>query len=142
MSKKILVPIDGSEQSDTALAYVLDEFPDADITVLHVIDPIDSGYTTPVGMPGGSEEWYEDARDQSEALFEDAQATADEYGATLDTAEELGRPANTVVEFAEDEDFDQIIMGSHGRSGVSRILLGSVAETVVRRSPVPVTVVR
>ena len=142
MTKRILVPIDGSEQSQTALEYVLEEFPEADITVINVIDPIDAGYNAPVGMPGGSEEWYENSKQQSEALFEDAQATADGYGVVFNTVTEMGRPSNVVVEYAEEEGFDQIIMGSHGRSGVSRILLGSVAETVVRRSPMPVTVVR
>ncbi|WP_115865151.1 universal stress protein [Halorussus litoreus] len=142
MTKNILVPIDGSPQSDDALDYAFEEFSDADITVLNVIDPIDAGYSAPVGMPGGSEEWYQNATEQSEALFEDAQAKADEFGIELASAHEMGRPARTIVEYAEEHDFDQIVMGSHGRSGVSRILLGSVAETVVRRATVPVTVVR
>jgi nucleotide-binding universal stress UspA family protein len=142
MAKKVLVPIDGSPQSDTALKYALEEFADEEITVIHVIDPIDAGYSAPVGMPGGSEEWYESAQSESEALFEEAQEVADEYDVTLDPVEELGRPSRTIVEFADENDFDQIVMGSHGRSGVSRILLGSVAETVVRRATIPVTVAR
>ena len=142
MGKRILVPIDGSEQSKEALEHVLTEFPGGDITVINVIDPIDVGYTSTVGMPGYSEEWYEESKESAEALFETAQETADEYGVTLSTTTELGRPSQTIVEYAEENDFDQIVMGSHGRSGVSRILLGSVAETVVRRSPMPVTVVR
>jgi nucleotide-binding universal stress UspA family protein len=60
----------------------------------------------------------------------------------VDTTAEVGGPANAIVECAEEESVDHIVTGSHGRSGVTRILLGSVAETVVRRSPVPVTVVR
>jgi len=54
----------------------------------------------------------------------------------------VGRPTKVIVEYADDHDIDQIVMGSHGRSGMSRILLGSVAEIVVRRASVPVTVVR
>jgi nucleotide-binding universal stress UspA family protein len=142
MSKRVLVPIDGSDQSDDALDHALEEFSDADITVLHVIDPVDAGYSAPVGIPGGSEEWYEGAQKEAQALFEEAQAVADEYGVTLDTATEMGRPSRTIVGYAEDEGFDHIVIGSHGRAGVSRILLGSVAETVVRRATMPVTVVR
>ena len=142
MAKKVLVPIDGSAQSDDALEHALEEFGDAAITVLHVIDPVDAGYSVPVGIPGGSEEWYENAKQGTDALFEEAQAVADEYGVTLATANELGNPSRTIVGFSEDEGFDHIVMGSHGRSGVSRILLGSVAETVVRRATMPVTVVR
>ncbi|WP_128476317.1 universal stress protein [Halorussus pelagicus] len=142
MTEKILVPTDGSPQSDTALEYALEEFAEQNITLLNVIDPVDAGYSAPVGIPGGSEEWFENAKENSEAMFEEAQTVADDYGVTLESATEMGRPAQTIVEFAEDEGFDQIVMGSHGRSGVSRILLGSVAETVVRRATVPVTVVR
>jgi len=142
MSKRVLVPLDGSPQSSDALEHALEEFADDEITVFHVIDPIDAGYNAPVGLPGGSEEWYEGAKDEAEALFEEAQKVADEYDITLKNATEMGRPSRTIVEYADDEGFDHIVMGSHGRSGVSRILLGSVAETVVRRATVPITVVR
>jgi len=54
----------------------------------------------------------------------------------------VGRPAREITDELESGEYDHVVMGSHGRSGVSRILLGSVAETVLRRSPVPVTVVR
>ncbi|MGB9987578.1 universal stress protein [Salarchaeum japonicum] len=139
---KILVPIDSSEQSTEALEYALEEFQSDEITLIHVIDPIEAGYTAQATVPGYSEEWYEQAQEDADTLFEQAQETADEYGVTLDTVTEVGRPSRTVVEYAEENGFDHIVMGSHGRSGVSRILLGSVAESIVRRSPVPVTIVR
>ena len=59
----------------------------------------------------------------------------------LERAVEGGKPTRVIVDYAEDEFIDHVVMGSHGRQGVSR-LLGSVAKTVVRRSPVPVTVTR
>ncbi|WP_435100051.1 universal stress protein [Halarchaeum sp. P4] len=139
---RILVPIDGSEQSTDALEYALEEFQSDDITVIHVIDPIEAGYTAQATVPGYSEEWYEQAEAEAESLFEQAQDLADEYDVALDTVTEVGRPSRTVVNYADENDYDHIVMGSHGRSGVSRILLGSVAENVVRRSPVPVTIVR
>jgi nucleotide-binding universal stress UspA family protein len=138
----ILVPIDGSPQADKALEHALEEFESDDITVLNVIDPIEAGYTAQATVPGYSEEWFEQSKDAADALFEDAQAIADEHGIDLDTATEVGRPSPTIVDYAENQDFDHIVMGSHGRSGVTRILLGSVAENVVRRSPMPVTIVR
>ncbi len=60
----------------------------------------------------------------------------------IETEVETGKPARKIFEFVSENDVDQIVMGSHGRSGVSRLLLGSVAESVIRRSPVPVIVVR
>jgi len=139
---RVLVPIDGSPQAETALEHVLEEFGDGQITVLNVIDPIEAGYTSQATVPGYSEEWFEQSKAAAEELFEAAQATADEYDVTLETATEVGRPSRTIVDFAEEEGLEHIVMGSHGRSGVSRILLGSVAENVVRRSPMPVTIVR
>ncbi|MFB6077698.1 MAG: universal stress protein [Halarchaeum sp.] len=139
---RILIPIDESEQSTDALEYALEEFESDDITVIHVIDPIEAGYTAQATVPGYSEEWYEQAEEEAESLFETAQEVADEYGVTLDTATEVGRPSRTIVNYAEENGYEHIVMGSHGRSGVTRILLGSVAEAVVRRSPMPVTIVR
>lgn len=139
---KVLVPIDGSEQSRQALDYALEQFKEADITAINVIDPIEAGYTTQATVPGYSEEWFEQARTAADELFEEAQETADEYDHSLDTVTEVGRPSRAIVDYAEEHDVDHIVIGSHGRSGVTRILLGSVAESVVRRSPVPVTIVR
>ena len=53
-----------------------------------------------------------------------------------------GKPAREIVSFAEENDVSEIVIGSHGRKGVSRVLLGNVAETVVRRAPTTVVVVR
>ncbi|GGL49806.1 universal stress protein [Halocalculus aciditolerans] len=138
----VLVPIDSSEQSTDALEYALEELQSDDITLIHIIDPIEAGYTAQATVPGYSEEWYEQAQAEAETLFDSAQELADDYDVDLKTATEVGRPSRTIVDYAEENDFDHIVMGSHGRSGVSRILLGSVAEAVVRRSPVPVTIVR
>ena len=135
----VLVPIDGSQQAEEALDTAVSEFPDAEIVLLHVIDPIDSGYEAENVVPGHAEDWYEAHEETAHDLFERA---SERTGREFETAIEVGRPAREIVEFAEREAVDHVVMGSHGRSGVARILLGSVAETVVRRSPVPVTVVR
>ena len=142
MSKQILIPYDGSEQAETALDFALDEFPEGEITLLHVIDPVEAGYSSQTSGFGRAEEWYEQAKAGATELFASARNDAETAGVELSTATQIGRPARAIVEYAEAESTDQIVMGSHGRSGVSRILLGSVAEKVVRRSPVPVTVVR
>ena len=142
MTKRVLVPLDGSPQSRDALQFAVEEYPEATVLGFHVIDPIEGGYSVRTGIPISSEEWYEDAKEQAEALFEEAREVADDHGVTFESRTEVGRPSRTIVEYADENEVDQVIMGSHGRSGVSRILLGSVAENVVRRSTVPVTVVR
>ena len=142
MTDHVLVPHDGSPQAAEALEHALAEYPDAEITVLHVIDPTDTGYSAGSMFPDFSEQWYESAKEAAGEIFTDTKERAANHGGELRTARELGRPSRQIVDYADEHDVDHIVIGSHGRTGVSRILLGSVAETVARRSPVPVTVVR
>ena len=134
--------MDGSDQSQHALEHVLSEHADARITVLHVIDPARATYGAQAGIPPSSEEWFEAEEARAEKLFEDVREQAREAGVDVTTTTQVGQPSRTIVEYAEDHDVDHVVIGSHGRRGLSRVLLGSVAELVVRRSPVPVTVVR
>jgi nucleotide-binding universal stress UspA family protein len=144
MGKRILVPVDGSEQAHEACEFVIREFPGAEMVLLHVVNPAEAGYSAQASIPSFSEEWYDQQREQAEALFEEVTGEVEAADVDVDVATdiEVGKPVAAIVDHAEEHDIDQIVMGSHGRSGVSRVLLGSVAETVVRRSPVPVTVVR
>ncbi|WP_436923719.1 universal stress protein [Halosimplex amylolyticum] len=142
MGKRVLVPVDGSEQAHRAFEFVAEEFDDAEVVLLHVVNPAEAGYSAQASLPSFSEEWYEGEKAAAEELFDEIAALAADTELTIDRAIDVGKPIRVIVEYAEDNDVDQIVMGSHGRSGVTRILLGSVAEAVVRRSPVPVTVVR
>ncbi|WP_137285625.1 universal stress protein [Halorussus salinisoli] len=142
MTLQVLVPLDGSECSSQALEYTLETFPDAVVTTIHVINPIESVYAVEAGGLPVAEEWYDNAQERASEIHEDAQEFADEYGVELDTATEVGKPARTMLEYADEHEIDQIVMGSHGRTGVERVVLGSVAESVVRRAQIPVTVVR
>ncbi len=142
MITHILVPVDGSEQARVALEHALAEHPDATVTGLSVINPLETARTTEMGALSYAEEWYERAEARAESVLDNARETAAEYDIPFETAIEIGRPSREIVRYAEEGEFDAVVIGSHGRTGVSRILLGSVAEAVVRRSPVPVTVVR
>lgn len=142
MPTHVLVALDDSEQAQAALSHALSEMGDVELTVLHVINPAEAGFGSGAGLPSYSEEWYEAATDRADRLLAAAEDKCEEAGTPVKTATDVGKPATVIAEYAEDHDIDHIVLGSHGRSGVSRILLGSVAETVVRRSPIPVTVVR
>lgn len=145
MTTHVLVPIDGSQQSWDALEYAFDQFEGERITVLHVVDPSE-------GVQAGGEFGYFDpsalerAKERGDRLCEQARERAENAdilsSTVLEEASETGRPARGIVTYADEHDVDHIVMGSHGRTGASRILLGSVAETVARRAPVPVTIVR
>lgn len=142
MTDRVLVPIDGSEQSWNALEYALREGPDDEIVVLHVINPVEGVYATDAMGGDYWEGWYDEADARAERLFEEARDLAAERDVAIETAKETGQPTRAIVAYADEHGVDHIVIGSHGRSGVSRILLGSVAEVVVRRADVPVTVIR
>ena len=134
MSGRVLVPYDSSEQAQYALSHALQVFETAEVVLVHVIAPIEddtegAGYEQQVEtaetMLDGACQWY----DQKERE-------------RIETAVRYGRPVRELLAYATEERIDHIVIGSRGRDGTARLLLGSVAETVVRRSPVPVTVVR
>jgi len=143
MAKRILVPVDSSDQATAACEFAAEEYPDATLVLVHVINPAEAGYSAEASIPSFSEEWYKQQEAAATELLDDLEASATDAGVeSVERVIEVGRPTKVIVEYADDNDIDQIVMGSHGRSGMSRILLGSVAEIVVRRASVPVTVVR
>ncbi len=142
MVEHVLVPIDGSDQAWSALEHALQEHPDDEIHLLHVINPMEGVYASDAMGGDYWAGWYDAAEERAERLFEEARDRAGDRADDLVTDQETGAPARTIVEYAEEQDVDHIVIGSHGRSGVSRVLLGSVAEAVARRATVPVTIVR
>ncbi|EMA33766.1 UspA domain-containing protein [Halobiforma lacisalsi AJ5] len=129
--------MDDSETARRALEHALEVFPDAEITVVHAVDDLEAAYGGGPAIPdaGGREDepdFFADVRDL---------AAARGHGGDVETAVVEGTPADAVLEHAREGDADAIVMGSEGRSGVSRVLLGSVAEAVTRRASIPVTIV-
>ena len=139
--ENVLVPVDGSDPARRALEHAIDHFPDATLTLLYVMDPL-AEYSRRRAFPGYREaDEFRNEREKADALFESlGEAIPDEV--TVETAKVIGKPSRAIVQYVEDESVDHVVMGSHGRTGPSRVLLGSVSESVVRQSPVSVTVVR
>lgn len=142
MDEHVLVPFDGSPLARRALERALRQHPDATITVLYVVDPVGAVYEAELHGLDAAESWPERVEAAAGAVLADATALAAGHGREVGTAVETGRPARAVLAYAAEHDVDHVVLGSHGRTGVSRLVLGSVAEQVVRQAPVPVTVVR
>lgn len=136
---RVLVPYDGSAHADAAIRFAIETFPDAEIEVLHVVEPF--AEHTDAGREDYRRRWRERAQRYANQTFERALTIADEPDRTVETAWRYGRPAHEIVAHLEADAYDHVVMGSRGRTGLERVLLGSVAETTLRRSPVPVTVV-
>jgi len=141
MYDDILVPVDGSDCSFAALERAEDLAATYGAT-LHVVSVADVRTTfgdSPTDFDPG--QVVDFARKRAQMAVDDA---VDRVGGDLEVREEVvaGIPAEDIVEYANAEGIDMIVMGTHGRSGLNRVLLGSVTERVVRTSPVPVLTVR
>jgi len=142
--KRILVPVDGSEVSTRALVSATQLARDGGgrVLVLHVLDQIDY-------FAGGYEyagaAVLEELQRQSRKILEDAAAICQSAGVPCETQlmDEPGtRLGDKVAEQALAWNADLVVVGTHGRKGLSRAMLGSGAEQIVRFAPVPVLVVR
>lgn len=142
MAVRVLVPFDGSPLSERALEYAIEAHPDASITTIFVINPIESVYAVEAGGLPVSESWHREAQERATAIQSTAKEEAAGSDVELVTVIETGQPAREILEYADEHDIDHIVMGSHGREGLERALLGSVAETVIRRAAAPVTIIR
>jgi nucleotide-binding universal stress UspA family protein len=141
MFHKILVPIDGSEQSDTAVALALRMAKEdgGEVIFVHAVElnkiaalagpaPMDPSIAIDAACQVGHE------------LLEDMKKRADQAGVRASIELPEDECIGSVLEIARQRKADLIIVGSHGRSGIPRALIGSVAEGILRRSPIPVLV--
>lgn len=145
MTRRTLVPMDGSVHSRRGLEHALAEHGESQIVVLHVVDPIELSDDLELSSSPELSDWQlwcDRATEEANEVFADAQAIADGYSNGISTATTTGRPKDAIVEYVTEHDVDHVVMGSRGRTDDPDISLGSVAETVLRRSPVLVTVVR
>jgi len=122
-----------------ALEYALENHSDAAITVLHVV----GGPSAMGGAAAGlalADDFEAAAEDRAAEVFAGARELAAEYDVEIDTVVQVGHPTRAILNRADD--FDVVVIGSHGGSVSDRLFAGNVAQKVFRRSPVPVVVVR
>lgn len=145
--KTILLPTDGSECSAKAMAYALSFAKQygCRLVALHVIDQRWQEQTRVVFAEVGQDltqriqEGYEE---EARRILREIADASGKAGLSVETKVVTGIPFEDIVRVARELPADLIIMGTHGRAGVSHLLLGSVAEKVVRRAPCPVLTVR
>ena len=135
MIEQILLPTDGSENSRDALeqAIQLADPMNARVHVLSVAPEYGSGQA--------QDQLRADRNEDAEEAIVEAKKRLDAAGVETATAIRDGLTHNKINEYVEDTDIDMIVMGTHGRSGLKRALVGSVAEKTMRNSPVPVVMV-
>jgi nucleotide-binding universal stress UspA family protein len=142
---KILVPTDFSESADAALAYAktLAGCLGASLHLLHVFnDPYGPALYAPEVYVAVPEEARERAIEEARARLAERLDADEETYFRGTRAIVTGLTAKQIVSYAADHGIGLIVMGTHGRRGVAHLLLGSVAEHVVRTAPCPVLTVR
>lgn len=137
MYQRILVPTDGSVGTAHVALQAIDLAEQYGATV-HVLHVVDESLRSQFGELTGLGEELE-ARGQQ--AVERIERMARTHGVAVETALEEGDPATTISTYADDAGADLIVMGTHGRSGVRRRLIGSVTDRVVREAPCPVLTV-
>jgi nucleotide-binding universal stress UspA family protein len=141
--KKVLVPIDFSDYSKSALKYAVNfaKSFSADITLVYVVEPIIYPPDFSMGqiaIPAVSTEWDERAQEELDKLAK----TEISKDVKVKSIIKTGKPFVEIIETAKEEEIDLIIIATHGHSGVEHILFGSTAEKVVRKAPCPVLTLR
>lgn len=141
MYKKILVPLDRSAGAEAALPVAADlaRADQAVIRLLHVAPP-----PTAIVAEGRVIAYADQESERLQHIWEVylREAARQLAGVRVEYAVRFGEPAEEILEAARESGADLIAMATHGRSGVVRLMLGSVAEAVLRRSEVPVVLVR
>jgi nucleotide-binding universal stress UspA family protein len=137
--KKILIATDGSKYTRGAIGKGLElaRFHKAEVYAVYVIDL--RALTTVNGMPA-PENMYTILEDEGKRAVSQVKAMAGDV--PVETFVLSGEPAQTIIQFAKDNGIDLIMTGTLGKSGIEELLLGSVAEKIIRHAPCPVLVVK
>lgn len=138
---RILLPTDGSAGVERAIGHAVD-LATAHGATLHAVYVINSAGFTGLPMESSWEGIDEMLRGDAEAALATVHDIATAHDVPVETHVLEGSPQREIVRYAEEEGCDLVVMGTHGRGGIDRLLLGSVAEKVVRASNVPVMTVR
>jgi nucleotide-binding universal stress UspA family protein len=141
-NKTILVPLDFSEASDNALDYAIDiaKKLDARIVVMHAFEIPLVGF--PDGVLAATAEIASRILNSAQGALDDAIAKRKDTGVPMTSLLRQADPREAITGAAKELGAELVIMGTHGRRGLARALIGSVAEGVVRTSSVPVLTVR
>ncbi|SDQ56568.1 universal stress protein [Natronobacterium texcoconense] len=140
MYDRILVPADGSDYAEDAAERAFDLAETTDSTV-HVVSVAETGPLGSVRLPGDEASATDALTERATEFVDELERRADERGLEVTTEVRAGVPVREILEYADEVDADAIVMGTRGRGGVNRLMLGSVTDAVMRHSGIDVLVV-
>jgi len=141
---KILLAVDDSQCSEAATHAIVEQVRPhgAEVRVLHVVEPVWLGVDYELGEVREIEAAREEGLKRGKKLLECIKSLVAKAGFTVTTAIEEGDPRFAIVDYAAQWKADLLVLGSHGRKGLGRLLIGSVAEYVARHAHCSVWIVR
>ena len=139
--QKIVLATDGSEYSANVVKYAIElaKISEAKIYAIYVVD---TGIFTSIPMDVAWTNMYELLKQEGNVATNQVESEAMAANIEVESITVEGHPAEEIIKLAEDKSADIIVMGTLGKSGLDRFLLGSVAEKVSRTSRIPVMIVR
>lgn len=139
--QKIVLATDGSEYSANVVKYAIElaKISEAKIYAIYVVD---TGVFTSIPMDVAWTNMYELLKQEGNVATNQVESEAMAANIEVESITVEGHPAEEIIKLAEDKSADIIVMGTLGKSGLDRFLLGSVAEKVSRTSRIPVMIVR
>jgi len=142
--RHVLVPLDGSALAEQVLAHAiaLGTSMDAEYTLVQALEPVAGEYGTELYAADLGESGFADIRTAAQSYLEHVAARLRVESLPVRTAVVVGPPARTILEYAHSQAVDLIAMAAHGRSGLATMLVGGVADKVLRGASVPVLVYR
>lgn len=142
MYKKILVPLDGSPLSESVLHYAIDlaASVQAELVLLRVTPNPAAEFA--FADPSIAERYVEDEENAALAYLKNVEANLDKKGVSHTSVAKEGAITGCILNTAQEQGVDLIAMATHGRTGMAHLFLGSVAEEVVRKSHIPVLLIR
>ena len=139
---KVLVPVDGSANSDRVIDQMLTELAGGaalELILLNVQIPVGSGHARMFVSADDIEAYH---REEGLQTLISAREKLDAAGVKYRWHVAVGHIANTIIRFAQEQDAGRIVMGTHGRTALTHLLLGSVASDVSRNAGIPVTLIK
>ncbi|HII80606.1 MAG TPA: universal stress protein [Methanosarcina sp.] len=139
--RNIVIATDGSENTRRAISYGI-EIAKLSGAAVHALYVVNSSPIISENWTIGRENIYNIIRSEGEKAVSEIKKIGEASGVEVREVILDGYPSNEIMDFAENNNIDLIVMGTLGKTGLDRLLIGSVAEKVVRASKVPVMVVR
>ena len=148
MFKRIMVPLDGSELAECVIPYVEDFIVQDQVEVIvfvRVVKPVipPAGFDDSIPyLPEDWSKWESEKKTSAEDYLKKVVSRLKQNGAEFQTEVLVGRIGNSLLDYIKANDFNLIVISSHGRSGLSRWVRGSVADKILSASHIPVLMVR